>query len=205
MGHVASGKYIPLDKAYALVGDKSTYVSRLKELGNMRFALDSLQLEPFFEVHDSRYQMYFQTYSKEEYKEKQALLKQQEIDALAIEAKTVDKINCGEQQPEVDHHYKGEKSESGYEEDGFWRNTSSYISYQMVNKNLEGKFIEISFLGDFKTDNLDVFINEKPAAIVTKKDKIIQFKLDNTQIIDLKIKSKDGKKTSKISQIRIVK
>ncbi|MNG15372.1 hypothetical protein D3C84_991940 [compost metagenome] len=75
----------------------------------------------------------------------------------------------------------------------------------MVNKNLEGKFIEISFLGDFKTDNLDVFINEKPAAIVTKKDKIIQFKLDNTQIIDLKIKSKDGKKTSKISQIRIVK
>jgi uncharacterized protein len=75
----------------------------------------------------------------------------------------------------------------------------------MVNKNLEGKFIEISFLGDFKTDNLDVFINEKPAVIVTKKDKIIQFKLDKTQIINLKIMSKDGKKTSKISQIRIVK
>lgn len=75
----------------------------------------------------------------------------------------------------------------------------------MVNKNLEGKFIEISFLGGFKTDNLDVFINEKPAEIIAKKDKIIQFKLDNTQIINLKIKSKDGKKTSKIYQIRIVK
>ncbi|MHC0439679.1 beta-L-arabinofuranosidase domain-containing protein [Flavobacterium sp. 3-210] len=205
MGHVAQGKYISLDKAYALVGEEGSYVSKLKDLGNMRFKLDSLELQPFFEIHDARYQMYFQTYKPEDYKEKQALLRQQEIEAMAIEANTVDKINCGEQQPEVDHQYKGEKSESGYEEDGFWRNTSSYISYQMVNKNLEGKFIEISFLGDFKTDNLDVFINEKPAAIVVKKDKIIQFKLDNTQIIDLKIKSKDGKKTSKISQIRIVK
>ena len=205
MGHVAQGKYVSLDKAYALVGEEGSYVSKLKDLGNMRFKLDSLELQPFFEIHDARYQMYFQTYKQEDYKEKQALLKQQEIEAMAIEANTVDKINCGEQQPEVDHHYKGEKSDSGYEEDGFWRNTSSYISYQMVNKNLEGKFIEISFLGDFKTDNLDVFINEKPAEIIAKKDKIIQFKLDNTQIINLKIKSKDGKKTSKIYQIRIVK
>jgi len=205
MGHVAQGKYVSLDKAYALVGEEGSYVSKLKDLGNMRFKLDSLELQPFFEIHNARYQMYFQTYKQEDYKEKQALLKQQEIEAMAIEANTVDKINCGEQQPEVDHHYKGEKSDSGYEEDGFWRNTSSYISYQMVNKNLEGKFIEISFLGDFKTDNLNVFINEKPAEIIAKKDKIIQFKLDNTQIINLKIKSKDGKKTSKIYQIRIVK
>jgi len=205
MGHVAQGKYIPLDKAYALVGEKGSYVSKLKNLGNMRFKLDSLELQPFFEVHDARYQMYFQTYTKEDYKEKQALLKQQEIDAMAIEAKTVDKINCGEQQPEADHLYKGEKSDSGYDEGRFWRNTSSYISYQMVNKNLEGKLIEISFLGDLKPDNLYVLINEKPAEIISKTDKLIQFKLDNSEVINLKIKSKDGKKTSKLYQIRIVK
>lgn len=205
MGHVAQGKYIPLDKAYALVGEKGSYVSKLKDLGNMRFKLDSLELQPFFEVHDARYQMYFQTYTKEDYKEKQALLKQQEIDAMAIEAKTVDKINCGEQQPEADHLYKGEKSDSGYDEGRFWRNTSSYISYQMVNKNLEGKLIEISFLYDLKPDNLYVLINEKPAEIISKTDKLIQFKLDNSEVINLKIKSKDGKETSKLYQIRIVK
>ena len=205
MGHVAQGKYIQLDKAYALIGEKGSYVSQLKDLGNMRFKLDSLELQPFFKVHNARYQMYFQTFTKEEYKEKQALLKQQEIDAIAIEAKTVDKINCGEQQPEVDHLYKGEKSESGYDDGRFWRNTSSYISYQMVNKNLEGKFIEISFLGDFKPDNLDVFINERPAEIISKTDQLIRFELDNKEIINLKIKSKDGKKTSKLYQIRIVK
>lgn len=205
MGHVASGKYIPLDKAYALVGEKGTYVSKLKDLGNMRFQLDSLELEPFFEVHDARYQMYFQMYTKEDYTEKQALLKKQEIEAMAIEAKTVDKINCGEQQPEVDHHYKGEKSDSGYDDGNFWRNTSSYISYQLVNKNLSGKFIEISFLDNYKLDNLEVLINEKPVEIISKNNKFIRLNVHTNEILNLKIKSKDGHPTSKIYQIRIVK
>ncbi|WP_244307350.1 glycoside hydrolase family 127 protein [Flavobacterium fluviatile] len=205
MGHVASGKYIPLDKAYALVGEKGSYVSKLNDLGNMRFQLDSLQLEPFFEVHDARYQMYFQTFTKEEYKEKQALLQQQEIEAMDLEAKTVDKINCGEQQPEVDHHYKGEKSDSGYDDGHFWRNTRSYISYQLVNKNKEGKFIEISFLGNYKLDNLEVLINEKPVEIISATDKLTRFNVDRDEIFTLKIKSKDGRPTSKLHQIRIVK
>ncbi|MBK0369503.1 glycoside hydrolase family 127 protein [Flavobacterium agrisoli] len=205
MGHVASGKYIPLDKAYALVGEKGSYLSKLKDLGNTRFQLDSLQLEPFFEVHDARYQMYFQTFTKEEYKEKQALLKQQEIEAMAIEAKTVDKINCGEQQPEVDHHYKGEKSDSGYDDGLFWRNTRSYISYQLVNKNKEGKIIEISFLGNYKLDNLEVLINEKPVEIISATDKLIRFNVHKDEIFTLKIKSKDGRPTAKLHQIRIVK
>lgn len=205
MGHVARGKYMPLDKAYALVGEKGSYVSKLKDLGNMRFKLDSLELEPFFEVHDARYQMYFQTYTKEDYKEKQAVLKQQEIDAIAIEAKTIDKINCGEQQPEVDHLYKGEKSDSGYDDGYFWRNTSSYISYQLTNKNQEGKSIEISFLGDFKLDNMAILINEKPAEIISKNEKLIRLKLDNSEVVNLKIMSKDGQKTAKLYQIRIVK
>lgn len=205
MGHVASGKYIPLDKAYALVGDKSTYVSRLKELGNMRFALDSLQLEPFFEVHDARYQMYFQTYSKEEYKEKQALLKQQEIDALAIEAKTVDKINCGEQQPEVDHLYKGEKSNSGYDEGKFWRNTRSYISYQLQNKKNAGEFLEISVLDDLKLENISILINDKPVDMVSSENKIIRINVKKLETVNIKIMAKEGKLSPKFYQIRIVK
>lgn len=205
MGHVASGNYIPLDEAHALVGDKSTYISRLKELGNMRFSLDSLTLEPFFEVHDSRYQMYFQTYSNEEYKEKQALLKQQEIEAMAIEAKTVDKINCGEQQPEVDHLYKGEKSNSGYDEGRFWRNTRSYISYQLQNKDKAGQFLEISVLDDLKMDNLSILINEKPVDIVSSENKIIRIDVKQLETVNIKIISKDGNLTPKFYQIRILK
>jgi len=204
MGHVAKGKYIPLDKAYALVGEKTSYVSKLKEEGNLRFRLDSLELEPFFEVHDARYQMYFQTFSKEEYKEKQAALKQQEIEALAIEAKTIDKINCGEQQPEVDHLYKGEKSNSGYDDGKFWRNTRSYISYQMLNKNKAGQFLYITVLDQLKTDDFMILINEKPAEISTENN-AIKIKVDKLDVVSVKILSKNGKESPKFYQLRIVK
>lgn len=203
MGHVAKGKFISLDKAYALVGEKESYVSRLKPMGDMRFSLDSLQLQPFFEVHDARYQMYFQTYSKEEYKEKQVLLKQQEIEALALENKTIDKINCGEQQPEVDHLYKGEKSNSGYDDGKFWRNTRSYISYQMQNKNKQGQFLYVNVLDDLK-DNFTILINEKPAEI-SIKDKTIKIKIENLEVVNIKILSKDGSVSPKFYQLRIVK
>ncbi len=204
MGHVAKGKFMPLDKAYALVGEKADYISKLKETGNLRYSLDSLELEPFFEVHDARYQMYFQTYSKEEYKEKQELLKQQEKEAMALEAKTIDKINCGEQQPEVDHLYKGEKSNSGYEDGKFWRNTRSYISYQMLNKNRKGQFLQISVLDEFNSDSSTILINEKPAVIAISDKKTIKIKIDNSEVLNIKILAKEGKVSPKFAQLRIV-
>ncbi|WP_276380913.1 glycoside hydrolase family 127 protein [Flavobacterium sp. H4147] len=204
MGHVAKGKFMPLDEAYALVGEKADYISKLKETGNLRYSLDSLELEPFFEVHDARYQMYFQTYSKEEYKEKQELLKQQEKEAMALEVKTIDKINCGEQQPEVDHLYKGEKSNSGYEDGKFWRNTRSYISYQMLNKNKKGQFLQINVLDEFNSDNSTILINEKPAVLIASDKKTIKIRIDNSEVLNIKILVKEGKVSPKFAQLRIV-
>lgn len=205
MGHVAAGKYMPMDKAYALVGEESGYVSRLKELGNMRFALDSLELEPFFELHDARYQMYFQTFSKEEFKEKQEALRRQEIKERMLEANTVDKINCGEQQPEADHLYKGEKSNSGYEDGRFWRNTQSYISYQMINKNRSGKYLDISVLDKIDTNEISITINDKPAEIVSLEEKIIRMNIANQEVTAIKITAKNGNISPKFYQLRIIK
>lgn len=205
MGHVASGKYMPMDKAYALVGEKASYVSRLKELGNMRFALDSLELEPFFELHDARYQMYFQTFTKDEFKEKQEILREQEIKEMTLEANTIDKINCGEQQPEVDHLYRGEKSNSGYDDGRFWRNTQSYISYQMINKNKLGKFLDISILDTISLNDITITINSKPAEIVSLENKKIRLDIAKQDVIAIKITAKDGKVSPKFYQLRIVK
>jgi DUF1680 family protein len=205
MGHVASGKYYPLDQAYEMIGEKSAYIAKLKELGNLHFRLDSLELQPFFEIHDARYQMYFQNYTKEQYKEKHALLKQQEIEALALEAKTIDKINCGEQQSEVDHGYKGEKSDSGYDDTKAWRSTKSYISYQLLNKNKSGKYLDISCTDDSKTDKITILINEKPAQIIAAENKTIRLNIDKIEIVNIKIKSSDGNNSPKFHQFRILK
>ena len=205
MGHVASGKYYPLDQAYAIIGDKAAYIAKLKDLGNLHFRLDSLELQPFFEIHDARYQMYFQNYTKEQYQEKRALLKQQEIQALALEAKTVDKINCGEQQSEVDHGYKGEKSDSGYDDTKAWRSTKSYISYKLLNKNKSGKYLDIICTADFKTDNITILINEKPASIIAAANKTIRLNIEKIEVVNITIKSNDGSNSPKFHQFRILK
>ncbi len=205
MGHATHGKMFPLDEAYALVGDNDSYINKLKKVGKLRFSLDSLELQPFFEIHEARYQMYFETYSKDEYKEKQALLKQQEKEAAALEARTIDKVSCGEQQPEVGHLYKGEKSNSGYDDGKFWRGTRGYMAYQLSNKNLQGKFLDIRTLDDLKLDNVDITINEKPAEIISAKDKTIRIDIQNIDVVNIKITSNNGRPTPRFYELRILK
>lgn len=206
MGHETKGKLYPIDKAYALIGNPDSYLSKLKPTGNLNFSLDSLTLQPFYEIHDARYQMYFQTFTQADFDAQKAKQRQQEAEALAMEAKTVDKVNCGEQQPEVDHLYKGEKSDSGYDDDGhFWRNTRSYISYQLQNKGLSGKSLEIHFSGNLKTDDVSILINDQPAKTITVKDKMIVLKTDDKETVNVKISSENGKPTPRFHQIRIVK
>lgn len=206
MGHETKGKLYPIDKAYTLIGNTDSYLSKLKPAGNLNFSLDSLTLQPFYEIHDARYQMYFQTFTQADFEAQKAKQRQQEAEALAMEAKTVDKVNCGEQQPEVDHLYKGEKSDSGYDDDGhFWRNTRSYISYQLQNKGLSGKSLEILFSGNLKTDDVSILINDQPAKTIAVKDKMIVLKTDDKEMVNVKISSENGKPTPRFYQIRIVK
>ncbi|GAB4022148.1 glycoside hydrolase family 127 protein [Spirosoma koreense] len=204
MGHETKGKLYPLTSAYALVGDPATYLTRLKPVEPLRFGLDSLTLQPFYEVHDARYQMYFQTFTQTAYNEQTARLRQQETEALAIEAKTVDKVNCGEQQPEVDHAYAGEKSESGYDDEQFWRRTRSFMSYELQNKNQAGKFFDISALDTINTEDITFLLNGKPADTIVQEGKRIRLKAPNEETVTLRILTRNGKNTPRFSQIRLV-
>jgi len=205
MGHETRGKLYPINDAYALVDDTKNFVSKLEPVDNMNFRMDSLLLEPFYKIHDARYQMYFQTFTKKEYESQKESQKQQELALLAIEAKTVDKINCGEQQPEVDHQYKGEQSNSGYDDEKFWRNTRSYISYHLQNKNKAGKYIEISALDTIKAENFEILINGNKAKINSVENKIIKIQIPDQENFELKISAKNKVPTPRFYQIRILK
>ncbi|GAB3573719.1 glycoside hydrolase family 127 protein [Spirosoma luteolum] len=204
MGHETKGRLYPLTRAHALVGDSATYLAQLKPVAPLRFSLDSLTLQPFYEVHDARYQLYFQTFTPATFTEQQARQKQQEAAALALDANTVDKVNCGEQQPEVDHQYKGERSESGYDDEQFWRRTRSYMTYQLQNKGRAGKYIDIVALGDSPTEHARFFINEQPAHIVSVSGKTIRLEAASQDVVTIKIVAQNGTSTPRFNQIRLV-
>ena len=79
------------------------------------------------------------------------------------------------------------------------------MSYQLSNKNLQGKFLDITVLDELKLDNVDIFINEKPANIISTKDKTIRIKLERTDVVNLKITSTNDKPTPRFYEIRILK
>ncbi|MEO7975638.1 beta-L-arabinofuranosidase domain-containing protein, partial [Flavobacterium sp.] len=205
MGHETRGKLYPINEAYALVDESKDYISKLQTIDNMNFKLDSLTLQPFYQIHDARYQMYFQTFTQKEYENQKEIQKQQEAKMIALEAITVDKINCGEQQPEVDHEYKGEQSNSGYDDDKFWRSTRSYISYKLQNKNNAGKYIEISTIDAIDTKKFEVLINDFAVEIDSVVKNAIRIKTPKSESINLKIVAKEKTPTPRFYQIRILK
>ncbi len=215
MGHEAKGKLYAMASAKVLVDDKDDFLSKIKLVNakTLRFTLTPnatgslVELMPFFALHDARYQMYFQTLMVAENNQRAKQLEIEDKSLSETETNTVDKINCGEQQPEVDHNFKGEKSDSGYEEGRFWRNTKSFISYQLINKNHQGKCLNISVLDDFKKENVQVLLNEKPLEIISTNNKIIKLNIPETEnLIEnliLKISANNGVYSPRIHQIRL--
>lgn len=204
MGHETKGPLYPMDKAFALVDNSGNFTAQLKPQGNLRFSLDSLTLQPFFEIHEARYQMYFPTFTQKAFEAQQMKLKQKEAELMAIEARTIDKVNCGEQQSEVDHLYKGEKSNMGYDDELFWRATRAYFSYQLQNKNLAARYLEIDVMDDFKTENIRIFINGKPVEPIKEGKKIWVTGID-TEMINVKIEAINGVSSPRFNQFRLMK
>ena len=204
MGHETKGPLYPMDKAFALVDNSGNFTAQLKPQGNLRFSLDSLTLQPFFEIHEARYQMYFPAFTQKAFEAQQMKLKQKEAELLAIEARTIDKVNCGEQQSEVDHNFKGEKSNMGYENELFWRATRAYFSYQLQNKNLAARYLEIDVMDDFKTENIRILINGKPVEPI-KEGKTIRVAGIDTEVINVKIEAVNGASSPRFNQFRLMK
>jgi uncharacterized protein len=205
MGHEAKGKMYSMYDAHVLVSDNNDHVGKLKPINNQKFKLDSLIMEPFYEVHDARYQMYFPLLTTKEYAAQQLELQTKEQDFLAKEAITIDKINCGEQQPETDHRYKGEKSNNGYDDESFWRNTRSFISYTLTDSYNKAKYLEISALDKIDLENISIILNNQEMTNIMVDKSQLKIKLDlSDKEIQLVIKVKENKVSPRFTEIRLL-
>jgi DUF1680 family protein len=149
-GHIAHDSMLPIYKAPIIVGDNLSSIadslvpfegkpltfttSGLK----IKNAPDNLMLEPFYEVHDSRYMMYWLTLTPAQYQELLDSLAAGGDDEIALEARTIDQLQPGQQQPESDHYMETSNSYSGTYMDEFWRDARNggYFSY-LLNTNNE--------------------------------------------------------------------
>lgn len=165
-GHIAKGPQMPATDIPVLVGTLAELKDRPSLISprELRFRLAhtfvgnqelSQELIPFYQLHDSRYIIYWPQVDNNE-----ALRQKLAANPLTGWAKvTVDKVQCGQQQPESDHGIDYDKSETGVTDGGQWREASGWFSYTMKNVKQEGRFLMVHFFKTAEKRSTEVRIN----------------------------------------------
>ncbi len=140
-GHIANGPKIPLTQMPGLIGSPGEVLTHLQPVDgkplNFRLSgvtipsFEGVTLQPFYQLYECRYQIYFPLYTQQEWTARQQEMAAEEQARMALEAQTVDKVYCGEQQSESDHFFSGNGSWNGSDEGIHWRRTRSLFTYQL--------------------------------------------------------------------------
>jgi Uncharacterized protein conserved in bacteria len=221
MGHIASGRQIPLRNLPILAAEPNHIPALVKPVNSkpLHFTLTGLQLgkqnlqmelEPFFGIHDARYMIYWPQASAKEVQALQEKINREELESLALTAKTIDKVVAGEQQPESDHFFREHNSNAGTTEDTRWRETKDWFSYSMKTSS-ETKLLAIKFIADNSPRITELIVDDK--VIATLEDRATNSSIKTIRIklpeggtdknkIELKIKAGAGSTSHKILEAR---
>ncbi|MBR4337887.1 MAG: glycoside hydrolase family 127 protein [Bacteroidaceae bacterium] len=230
-GQYASGRKLPVNEAPILINDDiESIADQLQPVPGkpLHFTLTTKmenairnELQPFFEIHDSRYMMYWLALSESNYQEYLDGLAKAEQERLAVEARTVDKVQPGEQQPETDHQMETDRSNTGSSNDVHFRDASDghYFSYLMQTKGLTELDLRLKYwgVGEWKTHEFDIFVDDTLIQYVnnTGKYRISEFKYETYPIpaellkgktqVRVKFVAKPRKQIGEIYEVRLMK
>ena len=178
MAHVSPGPYLPLDSAPMLVGDVNTLAAHMQRGPGRSLTFRApdiiqpasarhLELVPFFRVHDSRYMVYWRVVRPEDYDTVVARIAADEKSRLALEARTLDRVTPGEQQPEVEHHLRGDGSTTGVTHGRTWRDATGWFSYDLHAGAARGPLqLLVTYSAGERDRQFDIVVNDRTVAAV---------------------------------------
>ncbi len=230
-GQYASGKKLPINEAPILINNHIEKIADdLRPIPGkpLHFTLTTRmenairnEIQPFFEIHDSRYMMYWLALSESNYKEYLDGLAKEEQERQALEARTVDKVQPGEQQPETDHKMETDRSFTGNSNDVFYRdaNDGHYFSYMMQTGGQTDLSLRLKYwgVGEWKSHEFDIFVDDTLVKSVnnTGKYRISEFKYESYPVpsdllkgksqVRVKFVAKPRKQIGEIYEVRLVK
>jgi len=178
MGHIASGPTCPLASAPMFVSDSTDFIARFKPVAGkpLTFTAPGLvhgadgprtEFIPFFRLHESRYTMYWQHATPDDLEAQQAANAEREADRIALNARTIDQVAPGEQQPESDHFFKGEGIDAGINHGRRWRHATGWFSYELNDPKKEARVLRLAFAKADAGRRFDILVNGQALANVT--------------------------------------
>lgn len=176
-GHIPGGKKLPVDKAPIIVEDTLAKLTggllpvkgaplhfTMPGAKVINAAKTQLELQPFYQVHDARYMIYWMALSNKQYQTYIDSLSTAEKEKLALENRTISFVAPGEQQPEVDHDMQTERSRKGTAQDQLYREAfdEGYFSYSMATNNETNLSLLVRYWGaEWGNRHFDIYIDDE--------------------------------------------
>jgi uncharacterized protein len=202
----AGGEKFPVDKAPILIEDDIQNIAGKLEAvkeNPLHFRLNvtminpiQFSLEPFYQIHDARYMMYWLALTTNGYKAYLDSLANVEKEKIALEKRTIDFVATGEQQPETDHAMQKVNSGTGNINNEFYRDAhdEGYFSYSMATGSETALSLIVRYWGaEWGNRKFDIYIDDEQLLTVDNTGKWNQslFKEEEYPIPDTLVMGKN--------------
>ena len=205
-GHIAGGKKLAVNQAPIIIEDHIAELPKhlVPVKGKpLHFTPTSLKImneiplvfEPFYKIHDSRYQMYWMALNNTQYQGRVDSIAKVEKENIELQKITVDFVAPGEQQPEADHFIEQKFSSTGNSFDEFWRDAKNegFFSYQLSTQNETNLALMVRYFGgESGNRKFDIYIDDEKLTTVdnTRKWTQQQFQTERYAIPESMVKGK---------------
>jgi hypothetical protein len=134
--------FVPFEQQPVIIASLQEIAERVQpvEGENLTFQTRNLvkpadiTLIPFYQLHCERYSLYFPVLGTEAaWQERQIALAESAAREAELARRTIDSVQPGEQQPEIDHQMRGENTRSGRANGRGWRiaEAGGWFSFQL--------------------------------------------------------------------------
>nr|WP_303434856.1 glycoside hydrolase family 127 protein [uncultured Duncaniella sp.] len=230
--HIAGGPLVSVFDTPILVGERSDILSRLSSAEavpgkGMTYVVkgvtsdpsQQLTLQPFARLHDCRYMMYWLMMTPAEYNAYLERERAAEEAMLALDRRTVDAVNTGEQQPEADHFMESERSNSGVNYGVAWRDASDggFFTYRMKPSGKSELALRVRYWGNeggkraFSIFIDDTLLTDENVGGKWNKEEFVDVEypipasmIDGKEFIKVKFQSNKGNTAGGVYNLRLV-
>ncbi len=178
------------------------------------------ELQPFFEIHDARYMMYWLAMTPDAYDSYLEETAREEAARAALDARTRDRVQPGEQQPETDHKMQTDGSVTGNDNDVFYRDARNgrSFSYLMRTGGRGGLSVFLKYwgVGEWKTREFDIYVDGtllqsvnntgrwNTSAFITEEFPVPDALVRGRDAVRIRFVAHPGKQTGGIYEVRLV-
>lgn len=224
-GHVARGQQIPLREMPIIVSEPQNLTAQVTPVAGkpLTFRLtglypdkyaEGLELMPFYRLHEARYIIYWPQATREGVITLQKQIEQEEQERMQLDAVTVDRVICGEQQPESDHFVKFDNSNTGYIDGIHWREARDWFSYCFQNKDRKATSLYIKYFDRDRSRHFDIQVNGETIRTLSLQGNkgddpqtlVIPLPAKSAKQTELTVRfiARDRSRTAKVAEVRAV-